>query len=84
MNIPSFTAERALHPAGQVYRGRNSAYLIRSDSVVPQYLCLFGTCSCCGFEDCYQMNYLGPCLNLNSCEYDNFCGIKCTCYAPSR
>jgi hypothetical protein len=79
MNIPGFTAERALHRAGQVYRGHNSAHLIRDGFIVPQYLCLFNTCACCGFEDCYRMYYLGSCMGSPSCEYEGWCGIKCTC-----
>ena len=84
MNMPGFTAEQALQAASQVYREQNSATHTRSDSIIPQYYCNIAYCTCCGYEDCYQMRRWAYCYSGTlRCVWDSRCGgtygIRCYC-----
>ena len=77
-----FTAEASLYNApGVPLINRNGTSLNSRDVVIPQYQCsCFSGCSCYGYEDCYQMQYVcygGP--SSVRCEWNSTYGIVCGC-----
>jgi hypothetical protein len=81
MSMPGFIAERALGPVVRAYGGLGLTGPSGHGTVVPQYSCGYTLCTCCGLEDCYQMNYVSSICWPGSlhCDFDARCQIKCTC-----
>ncbi len=81
MNMPGFTAEQAVRNAGRRYIASGSSDLPRYDSVIPQFTCGYTLCSCSGFEDCYQMQYVSSICWLGSLSCSSWgpTGPNCTC-----
>jgi hypothetical protein len=80
MSMPGFTAEQALRIAVRGYVGSSSSDLLGYGSVIPQYTCGYTLCSCSGFEDCYQMQYVSSICwpGSLSCSWGPT-SLNCTC-----
>jgi hypothetical protein len=79
MNMPGFTAEHALHPVIQVYRGHSSADLIRNGSVIPQQYYYDPVERCCARTDRLCRYWLANCCVRGVyCDAAiNICGCFC-------
>jgi hypothetical protein len=89
MTIPTFTAEASLGREPNTALANRAMLIDRGnalaeshDTVVPQYSCGFASCSCVGYEDCYQMTRSGRCWRGQySCQYAP-APYYITCWCP--
>jgi hypothetical protein len=61
MTMPGFTADTALDPTVEKYRGRGSSASSGTERIVPQWRCNGYRCTCSGDNDCNWMFTSGAC-----------------------